>query len=65
MGPVSGEKLGRCELTGRLGAGGMAEVWEATDELLKRRVAVKIVRGALAESPEFLSLIHISQPTRP
>jgi serine/threonine protein kinase len=33
----------------------MAEVWEATDELLKRRVAVKIVRGALAESPEFSS----------
>ncbi len=55
MEPVSGQKLGRYTLTTRLGAGGMAEVWAATDELLKRRVAVKIVRGALAESPEFSS----------
>ena len=55
MEPVSGQKLGRYTLSRRLGAGGMAEVWEATDDLLKRRVAVKIVRGALAESPEFSS----------
>ena len=55
MEPVTGQRLGRYTLTRRLGAGGMAEVWEATDDLLKRRVAVKIVRGALAESPEFSS----------
>src|SRR5512138_27740 len=55
MEPISGRKLGRYTLTRRLGAGGMAEVWEASDALLKRRVAVKIVRGALAESPEFSS----------
>jgi serine/threonine-protein kinase len=55
MEPTSGQKLGRYTLTRQLGAGGMAEVWEARDDLLKRRVAVKIVRGALAESPEFSS----------
>lgn len=49
----SGERLGRYVLTRRLGAGGMAEVFEAVDELLRRRVAVKVVRGPLAESGEF------------
>lgn len=49
----SGERLGRYVLTRRLGAGGMAEVFEAVDELLRRRVAVKVVRGPLSESGEF------------
>ena len=49
----SGERLGRYVLTRRLGAGGMAEVFEAVDELLRRRVAVKVVRGPLSEAREF------------
>ncbi|MET9019189.1 gas vesicle protein GvpJ, partial [Actinopolymorpha sp. NPDC004070] len=46
---------GRYELRGLLGHGGMAEVWDAVDNLLGRAVAVKILRGHLAAEPEFLA----------
>ena len=40
--------LGRYLLESRLGAGGMAEVFRATDPELKRTVAIKIVRAGAA-----------------
>lgn len=49
----AGRKLGRYVLTRKLGAGGMAEVWEAFDEGLHRSVAVKVVRDEIAGEPEF------------
>ncbi len=45
----------RYELQQRIGAGGMAEVWEATDRSLGRRVAVKLLHKHLAEDPSILA----------
>ena len=42
-----GRVLDRYELRGRLGAGGMGEVYQAWDTVLQRDVALKIVRGGL------------------
>lgn len=39
----------RYRITGRIGTGGMAEVFEATDVIAKKRVAVKIMRVELLD----------------
>lgn len=44
----------RYDLGQIIGRGGMAEVYEATDARLNRRVAVKVLRGELAKDPMFL-----------
>ncbi|MBI4259628.1 MAG: serine/threonine protein kinase [Actinobacteria bacterium] len=50
-GPIGG----RYEVRSLLGRGGMAEVYEATDRLLGRRVAVKVLRSGLAADRQFLA----------
>ena len=39
-----GTRLGPYEVTGRLGAGGMGEVWRAEHRLLARPAAIKLMR---------------------
>jgi eukaryotic-like serine/threonine-protein kinase len=46
-----GKKLGPYEITGKLGEGGMGEVYRATDANLKREVAIKVLPGAFTQDP--------------
>ena len=55
MSPNAGTILGdRYALTDPIAAGGMGEVWSATDTVLGRTVAVKILNPALSQQSGFL-----------
>src|SRR5437667_5683022 len=47
-----GTRLGPYEIAGRIGAGGMGEVYRARDTRLDRTVAIKVLTGALAADTE-------------
>jgi hypothetical protein len=52
--PIPGQMLGdRYRLDDRIAAGGMGEVWRATDTVLGRDVAVKTLKGDRATDPGF------------
>ena len=52
---LAGRRLvGRYRLNRPIASGGMAEVWEATDETLARRVAVKLLHPHLARDESFV-----------
>src|SRR6266566_3649227 len=55
MALTAGTKLGPYEILAPLGAGGMGEVYRATDTRLKREVAVKVLPEAFAHDPERLA----------
>jgi hypothetical protein len=53
--PQQGSVLGgRYRLTSRIAVGGMGEVWRATDDVLGREVAVKVLKEEYTGDPGFL-----------
>lgn len=54
MSATLGDKLGgRYELTKRIAAGGMGEVWRAKDDILGRTVAIKVLKEGLSDDVGF------------
>ncbi len=47
------QRIGRYEIRGVLGQGGMATVYRAYDPLVKREVALKVIQGGLDVDPAF------------
>jgi serine/threonine-protein kinase len=52
---ASGTLSGRYELRDRLGSGGMSNVYQATDRILERTVAVKVLAEHLSDDERFVA----------
>ena len=50
-----GQMLGAYRILNRIGQGGMASVYKAYQPSMDRHVAIKVLPGQLAESPEFVT----------
>jgi serine/threonine protein kinase len=55
MALTPGTRIGPFEITGRLGSGGMGEVYRARDTSLGRDVAIKVLPEAFARDPDRLA----------
>ena len=49
---ATGERVGPYEIAEKIGAGGMGEVYRATDTKLGRDVALKILPASFAQDPD-------------
>ena len=52
---AAGTRFGSYELTSAIGAGGMGEVYRATDTRLKRQVAIKVLPASVASDGDRLA----------
>ncbi len=52
MSLTAGTRLGPYEIQSQLGAGGMGEVYKATDTRLDRIVAIKVLLAHVADDPD-------------
>ncbi len=50
-----GTRIGHCEIVAPLGAGGMGEVFRASDSRLGREVAIKVLPASFASDPHRLA----------
>jgi serine/threonine protein kinase len=55
-----GTKLGPYEVTAKIGAGGMGEVYKAADTRLPRTVAIKVLPEHLAGDPDRLMAVPVN-----
>jgi serine/threonine-protein kinase len=53
--PAGPELPERYAVVNRIGVGGMATIWAADDEVLGRRVAIKVLAEQFAEQPRFVA----------
>ena len=52
---MNNSTIGKFQLIGKLGSGGMAQVYEAIHPQLNRRIAIKVIHNFLAEDSTFLA----------
>ena len=62
MALAPGTRLGPYEITALLGAGGMGEVYRATDSTLDRAVAIKVLQDSVESDPDRLARFDREAP---